>query len=240
MQVHQIGGNFSFSAVNLNRLGATEYTLVGIAVDITGSTSGFQDSLLLALKTAVYSCKKSPRSENLLIRVVTFCSSSGVVEIHGFKPLSEINPDTDYQPFSPSGLTPLYDATYSVVGSIVEMGKQLSDNHFQANGIGFIITDGDDNTSTETPATIKDQIEGIRSGEKLESLLAVLIGINATRFNAELQSFRTDAGLDQYIDAGDATPSKLAKLAQFVSQSVSSQSQALGTGGPSQSIAATI
>ena len=43
-----------------------------------------------------------------------------------------------------------------------------------------------------------------------------------------------------HIDVGDATPRKLAKLAAFVSQSISSQSQALGTGGPSQNIAATI
>ena len=42
------------------------------------------------------------------------------------------------------------------------------------------------------------------------------------------------------IDAGDATPAKLAKLAVFISTSISSQSQHLGTGGPSQQIAATI
>ena len=46
--------------------------------------------------------------------------------------------------------------------------------------------------------------------------------------------------ISQYIDAGAATKGKLAKLADFVSQSVSSQSQALGTGGPSQNISATI
>jgi hypothetical protein len=36
------------------------------------------------------------------------------------------------------------------------------------------------------------------------------------------------------------TEGKLAKLAGYISQSVSSTSQALGTGGPSQNIAATI
>jgi hypothetical protein len=51
-----------------------------------------------------------------------------------------------------------------------------------------------------------------------------------------LENFRINAGLDEYISIGDATAGKLAKLAQFVSQSVSSQSQALGTGGASQPV----
>jgi hypothetical protein len=37
---------------------------------------------------------------------------------------------------------------------------------------------------------------------------------------------------------GNVTPGKLAKLAQFVSKSISSQSQALGTGGASQPVPA--
>ena len=77
-------------------------------------------------------------------------------------------------------------------------------------------------------------------GEDIESLITILIGINAADCTQELDDFRQQAEIDQYIDAGKATKGKLAKLADFVSQSVSSQSQALGTGGPSQNISATI
>ena len=42
------------------------------------------------------------------------------------------------------------------------------------------------------------------------------------------------------MDIGDATPGKLAKLANFVSESVSSQSQALGSGAPSETLNLTI
>ena len=48
-----------------------------------------------------------------------------------------------------------------------------------------------------------------------------------------LQGFTAQAGVDQYVDVADATPGTLAKLARFVSHSISSQSQSLGTGGPS-------
>jgi hypothetical protein len=51
-----------------------------------------------------------------------------------------------------------------------------------------------------------------------------------------LESFRKEAALDEYISVGDVTEGKLAKLAQFISQSVSSQSRALGSGGPSQPV----
>ena len=51
-----------------------------------------------------------------------------------------------------------------------------------------------------------------------------------------LEAFPKDAYLSQFVDIGDATPGKLAKLANFVSESVSSQSQALGSGAPSQAI----
>ncbi len=78
------------------------------------------------------------------------------------------------------------------------------------------------------------------SGEIVESMVTVLVGVNASEYKYELDNFYQEAGLTQYIDAGEATKGKLAKLAEFVSQSISSQSQSLGTGGPSQNISATI
>lgn len=235
------GGNFTFSGIRTEHLGASEYTLVTIAVDVTGTVSGFEKELRSCLMTAVDSCKKSPRSDNLLVRVILFSSSlnGGIEEIHGFKPLAEIDTN-DYPQLNPGGGTPLYDAMYSAVGATNVYAKKLSDDEFLANAIVFIITDGDDNSSAMSPGAIKKEIEKGIKGEFLESMVSILIGVNATQYTTELETFKKKAGIDQFIDAGDATPSKLAKLASFVSQSVSSQSQSLGTGGPSQNISATI
>lgn len=235
---------FKFSGTRIENLGATEYTLVTIAVDLTGSVEDFKDALRKCLITAVKSCKKSPRSDNLLIRVIFFSESypGGVQELHGFKLLSEIDPDNDYPELRPSGRTPLFDAAFSAVGATNTYAKQLMDNDFLANGIVFIITDGDDNCSSVTTQMVKKQVSDAVKGEHIESLITILIGINLTDsyYKGKLESFKDDAGLDQFIDAGQATEGKLAKLAEFVSQSVSSQSQSLGTGGPSQNISATI
>jgi hypothetical protein len=248
LQVHKIGGsNFTFQAARIGSLGATEYTLVTIAVDTTGSTDGFTNQLREMLIKAVDACKKSPRKEFLLIRVLVFSTlyPNGHQELHGFVPVLEIN-TANYPTFVASGATPLWDATYAGVGALAEYGGELAANDFNANGILFVITDGVEGdwsgrpVSTTTPKMIADKFAEITKTEVLESLVSILIGINAESCRDKLEDFRREAGFTQYIDAGDATEGSLAKLAAFVSQSVSSQSQAIGTGGPSQNISATI
>ena len=243
MEVATIGGlqQFKFSGVRTEHLGATEYTLVTIATDSTGSVSGFEADLRKAEITAVEACKKSPRANNLLLRVLRFSTSfpGGIEEVHGFKPLSEID-TAGYPPITPQGGTPLYDAVYSAVGATNAYATKLNADEYLTNGIAFVITDGDNNASHATPAMIRKEIEQAVKGEHIESLVSVLIGINTTSCKHFLEDFQRDAGLTQYIDVGDVSKGKLAKLAAFVSQSVSSQSQSLGTGGPSQNIAATI
>jgi hypothetical protein len=254
VQQYAVGGsNFNFTATRIGDLGATKYTLATIVVDTTGSTGGFTDQLREMLVTAVKACKKSPLKDFMMVRVVLFSTSypNGVREIHGFKRVLDINTD-DYPKLVASGATPLWDATYEAVGALAEYGADLTANDFNVNGIVFVITDGiegdwtNEPVSTVRPAQIADKLSEISRHEMLESLVSILIGINTDgKINGldvrqELERFRSDVGFTQYTDAGDATVGSLAKLAAFVIQSISSQSQAIGTGGPSQSIAATI
>lgn len=233
--------NFTFSGTRIDSLGATEYTLVTIAIDVTGSVYGLENDIRNSLIAIVNSCQKSPRANNLLLRVILFSSSlsGGIEEIHGFKPLADIDTN-DYPKLNPSGQTPLFDATYSAIGSLVSYGRQLMDDDYLANAITFIVTDGMDNTSVIGKQQIKTIAEKAVTDESLESLISILIGLNTANCSQYLDDFRKEAGLTQYLDVGDATPAKLAKLADFVSQSISSQSQSLGTGGPSQAIALSI
>ncbi|TAI67627.1 VWA domain-containing protein [Bradyrhizobium sp. Leo170] len=241
VETHTVGSNFSFTGARIEGLGATEYTLVDIEVDMSGSVSSFRPDLIAAVKTAVDACGKSPRSDNLLIRVAAFSTMypKGVNEVHGFIPLTNIDV-ASYDTLQPGGGTPLFDACYSGIGASNAYAKMLYDQEFNANAISFFITDGEDTHSAMRPAQIRAEVELAQREEYLESHVSVLIGINASSCSGALRDFQREAGITQYIDAGDATKGKLAKLAQFVSQSISSTSQALGTGGPSQSIAPTI
>lgn len=233
-------GNFQFSAVRIEDLGATEYTLVTIICDISGSVEVFKNELLKFVKTVMEACKKSPRAENLLVRYLTF--NDKINEIHGFKELSSINTN-DYKELEPDGMTALFDASYDGIGATLEFAKQLIDQDFYCNGAVYIITDGMNNRGRMTPSAIKKKVDDALKAEKIESLITILIGLHDPKQGTwqkevkdHLDAFKAEANLTQFVDAGSATPQRLAKLANWVSQSVSSQSQALGTGAPSQTL----
>lgn len=242
MQSFNIGrGGFAFTGARFETLGASDYTLVSIGVDVSGSVTPYRQEVIDMLKMAVDACKKNPRSDNMLIRVFLISARfpKGVEEIHGFKSLSEINVST-YDSIQTGGMTPLTDGCYSGVGGILAYAKELKAKDFGSNGIAFFITDGGETGSTATMAMLKKELKDAIGSETLESLISILIGINTGQYDAVLETFQKEAGIDHYKKAGEATPGNLAKLAAFLSRSISSQAQAQGTGGPSQNIAPTI
>lgn len=84
---------------------------------------------------------------------------------------------------------------------------------------------------------IPNVVNKVRYAEHLESIKVILIGVGEdTYVKTYLDDLTRDANIDQYIWVGDATPNSLAKMADFISKSVSSASQSLGTGGPSQNL----
>lgn len=233
---------FQYTNVSIDKLGATEYTIVQTVLDKTGSVSPFKDKLEDILKVSADANKKSPRANNLLYRATAFNSTLkgvDIEEIHGFIPLDQIDAENYTDTIFPDGGTPLFDASLEAVDALYDFGKNLYKQKFLCNAILFIITDGDDNASSKAdPNTIKDTINRIQSEGILESFRTILIGVNDNNeyMKEKLEAFKKDAELDEYVSMGEATPGKLAKLAKYVSQSVSSQSQALGSGGPSQPI----
>lgn len=226
------GSAFQFSSIKIEKLGSSEYTLVTIVMDTSGSISPYQSELVKMLNSIVDACKKSPRAENLLLRVLTF--NDGVTEVHGFIPLQNV---IQYQQsdLDCTGSTALYDAIYSAVTATAIFGENLVDQDYDVNSVIYICTDGEDNVSSFKPAKIATEIEKMRKAEKVESLTTVLVGMGGA---LSLGHLKKEANLTQTIDMGDITPQKLAKLAGFVSKSISSSSQALGTGqaAPSQSL----
>lgn len=281
-------GHFGFSAVKREELGASEYTLVTIVNDCSGSTSGFTKEMEAAVKEIVRACAHSERADNLMIRLVRF--DTQVDEVHGYKLLNQCV-EGDYDgALGPGGATALYDATIDALEASYNFADELDEQEdILSNGIVFVITDGWDNSSTYTPRECQKALKQAMLGEKLESLVSVLISVNhqggtqfvvvdETKNRHEIQDFQAEAAngrlYGKYDDAAqeckqnhsgckvvpvydpndqlsvfdreaeftaflpleDAGKNTLAKLAQFVSKSISSQSQSLGAGKPSESI----
>jgi hypothetical protein len=225
-----------YSGVRPANLGATDYyTLVTIVRDISGSVSTFQKELEESTKEAVKACGKSPNSGNLVLRMVDF--NNNVKEVHGFKELRQINVDKDYLIPSCYGGTALHDGVINGVRGTQGYAKTLFDSDFLINAIIFIETDGDENASRAKNAMlVKEAIDDLMRSEYVESCIIILIGVNTktgqcTRY---LQDFQKKVGITAYKDIEDFDNVAGAKMAQFISKSVSSQAQMVGTGGPSQ------
>jgi hypothetical protein len=229
-------GTYGFSATGITNLGASEYTLVSIVVDVSPSVGPFLTELAKAVQAIIKACKFSSRADNLLVRVTQF--SGDLEEVHGFKLLEYCNPADYDKALCIGSATALYDAAENGITATGVYARDLSARNFSANGIVFVLTDGDDNDSTLPMKAVKAAIDAIRKEESLESLLTVLIGVNVRdpAMANYLRQFHTSVGFTQYVELENADPPTLAILADFVSRSISAQSMALGTGGAAQSL----
>ena len=225
------GSGYKFSATKINQLGASEYTLATIVMDASSSVESYAVQLEQALKTIYKACDKSPRKDNLMLRVVQFASR--LTELHGFKLLGSIH-DTDYDNILQlGGSTALFEAADESIQATATYGKQLTGQDFLVNAIIAVVTDGENNTGNIMDATqVKKSLQKARQSENLESILTILVGVTQddVSLNTYLQTVKDDCGFDQYVSIGKATPGRIAKLADFISQSISSTSTALSQG----------
>lgn len=235
-QVNLPNSHYGYSATRLGELGATEYTIATIVADVSGSTAAFTFDMEAAITRIVQACKFSPRADNVLLRLVAFDDS--LSELHGFKLLENCHLADYGGALRSGGSTALYDATENAVASTTNYAHKLASGDFSANAILFVITDGMDNASRVSAAQVKKAFAEAVTSEALESIVSILIGVNVndSQVSAYLKSFHVDAGFTQYVEIERADAKTLARLAEFVSQSISAQSQALGTGGGSQQL----
>ena len=226
--------HYGYSATRLDDLGATEYTIATIVADVSGSTAAFIFDMETAVTRIVQACKFSPRADNLLLRLIAFDDSLN--EMHGFKLLENCHLADYGGVLKSGGSTALYDATENAVASTTNYAQKLAAGDFSANAIVFVITDGMDNASKTSAKQVRVAIADAIRSEALESIVSVLIGVNVSdaQVSAYLKRFQVEAGFTQYVELDNADAKTLARLAEFVSQSISAQSQALGTGGASQ------
>ena len=235
-QVNLPNSHYGYSATRLEELGATEYTIATIVADVSGSTAAFTFDMEAAITRIVQACKFSPRADNVLLRLVAFDDS--LSELHGFKLLENCHLANYGGALRSGGSTALYYATENAVASTTNYAHKLASGDFSANAILFVITDGMDNASRVSAAQVKKAFAEAVTSEALESIVSILIGVNVndSQVSAYLKSFHVDAGFTQYVEIEKADAKTLARLAEFVSQSISAQSQALGTGGGSQQL----
>lgn len=234
---HTTVGGFQFSAAKLEKVEAQTVTLVTLAVDVSGSVYSFAKDIGKMTSEVVKSTLANTAiADNVLIRIVTF--ESNTEEVLGFSS-PQIADKIDWQTEIPNrigGATALFRATEDGLRSMATYGRTLINSDYNVNGMLVVITDGDDNQGRGqfTANSVKSAMEGALKSENLESLLSILVRVDS-KGNTNLDNFFSVAGFTQQIDIG-ATAKEIAKLAGFISQSVSAQSKSVGSGSASQAL----
>lgn len=123
-----------------------------IIVDESGSMWGLENVTIGGINETISTIKKAQQDfgdkQEHFLTLVTFDSNSDTAPVRTLidaKPISEVDKFTDY---APNGGTPLYDA---VGMSLTELHKRIKDDD-NATAVVTIITDGEENCSTEWTA----------------------------------------------------------------------------------------
>ena len=229
------GDKYGYTGTPVDSLQSFENTIAIGLVDESGSTTSFAQELEKCVKEVIKSLKDSEHADKLLYAHYHF--DTNFREVHGFKEVININV-SDYDGcWSGGGCTALYDSEVKVIKYIDDYSKQLASQRYLCNGLFYILTDGKDYGSTLNENSVKTELSRIVTNENLESFVTILIGINEDdSVQKGLESHAKECGFTRYIKAKNANRKTLSKISGFISQSISSQSQALGSGGPSQSL----
>jgi uncharacterized protein YegL len=236
-----VGTSFSYSRVDWEKLDASEYTLVTLVIDQSYSVSPYKDLIEETVKRITEACQKSPKAENLLFRIVLFNDSVG--EHHGFKLIDTCKKEHYSDFINPNGTTALFQATEDAIQAQGHYAKDLIDEGYKVNGIIAILTDGWNNVPPNTSVGVKKVIEQVKREETMSSLITILIGINPEENNQidqALSSFKDEADLTQYESISNTDAKTFGKLAEFMSKSISAQSQNINGSSSSNPISLSI
>lgn len=231
------GGGFSYTGTPIDDLSNVDNTVATAFFDESGSTRSYARQMEKCIQEVVKSLRHCPAADKLIYRQVHF--DHQIREFHGFKPLADCN-ESDYDGcWGGGGMTNLYGCEENVIRATIDYAEQQAAKHFMVNAIIYGITDG---AHYYPGGNIKEDVaiqamEEAVNNEALDSVMSILIGVNDNdSVQSELKRHATAVGYTQYVALKDADEKTLARLGNFISQSVQSQSQVLGQGGPSQSL----
>lgn len=232
------GGGYGYTGASIDSLLSFENTLATGLFDESGSTRSFARQMELCVQEIIKSLRHCPVADKLIYRHCHF--DDKFREVHGFKPLAECHESNYDGVWAGGGQTALYNSCDHVIKATVDYAEQQATKRFIVNGIIYVLTDGQNYLLSQQSLTqddVKVTLAKALSSEALESLMTILIGVNEDPgVRRDLEAFHTHVGFTQFVPIEKADEKSLAKLAKFVSQSIQSQSMAVNTGGPSQSL----
>ena len=196
---------------------ASEVVLVTMMPDDSGSINfaGGKQAVIDGHNEVIESLEKSKQQDNVLAHTRYL---NGEV-LFPYRQLAEAVKMSG-QNYTPNKMTPLYDQTLVVLGTVLAKYQEFADNGVPARTVTLLITDGMDNTSISSAAKVKTLVEDML---KQETHIIAAMGIGS---DADFRQIFQEMGIrDEWILTPSADESELRKAFQVFSQSAVRASQ---------------
>lgn len=217
---YNYGGNFDPNAVEV-----AETINAIFVIDTSGSVSSYVGELNKALNEFTTRMQKSHAANQLFVSTVEF--NSKVTVTAGFRPISEIKPIDLSSRIG--GTTALYDACISALTNALDYRKALENSGVNCKTLLFIITDGEDNASSGTPAQVKAIIDTLLQEERnIFSFESILFGVGT---DSTFETAQQEMGIKHLAKVG-TTADEIRKMINFISSSITSVSSGQGVSAP--------
>lgn len=206
--------NLSFNNFNPDDIQTDETINAVFVIDVSPSVHAYVKDLNHAFNDFVASMQQSHIADHLLVSVLEF--NENVKVRTGFQPILQV-PTIQFKPCG-SG-TALYDATLQGLKQATDYRSNLEASGVMTKTLLFVITDGEDNSSSVRSNAVKNALQDILSKEQnVFSFTTILFGVgNAARFEKAQQSM----GIQHLAKVG-TSGAEIKKMIGFISQSISS------------------
>jgi uncharacterized protein YegL len=185
-------------------------------IDVSPSTSGYMSDMNAAFNDFVQTMQQSHIHDRLFVSMVEFDDDVRVVS--GFQPIAGV-PVTTFK--CRGGGTALYDAVGLGIKNAIDYRENLEKTGISVKTLIFVITDGEDNSSSLRASAIKTTLDSIMKSESNAfSFTTILFGVGEARYFTKAKA---EMGFQHLAIVGN-TGKEIKKMISFISSSISKSS----------------
>lgn len=185
-------------------------------IDVSPSIGRYESELNAAFNDFVQTMQQSHIHDRLFTSIVEFDERVRIRS--GFQPIINV-PVTNFH--AQGNGTALYDAVASGIKNAMDYRNTLEQTGINVKTLVFVITDGQDNSSSISPRAIKTILDDILASESNAfSFTTILFGVGPVQY---FQSAKDQMGFQHMAVVGN-TGKEIKKMISFISSSISKSS----------------
>lgn len=185
-------------------------------IDVSPSIHLYEADLNAAFNDFVQTMQQSHIHDRLLVSIVEFDDEVRVRS--GFQPIINV-PVTNFQ--AQGSGTALYDAVALGIKNAMDYRISLEQTGINVKTLVFVITDGQDNSSSTSPKIIKNTLDDILATEaNAFSFTTIMFGVGTESY---FKAAKQEMGFQHLAVVGN-TGKEIRKMISFISSSISKSS----------------